>query len=146
MALSFLPAAGEPTATGGTTDKKQHDDSYTYHNLRRDLAAQVLRSGIGLAARYVVPSAHVTIARFVSQDGFLRDGEAIDKDRVAALVERIERINVMLRERYWPGGREAQDMPVKGEWVVGQEQGLEFNKGTSWYGGGEKVLIGKGFE
>jgi hypothetical protein len=76
----------------------------------------------------------------------LRDGEAIDKDRVVALVERIEKINVMLRERYWPGGSEVQDMPVKGEWVVGQEQGLELNKGTSWYGGGEKVLIGKGFE
>lgn len=143
MALSFLPAAGEPTATGGTTEGKQHDDAYTYHNLRRDLAAQVLQSGIGLAARYVVPSAHVTIARFISQDGFLRDGGGIDKDRVAALVERIERVNVMLRERYWPGGNEAQDMPMKGEWVVGQGQGLEFNKGTSWYGGGEKVLIGR---
>lgn len=143
MALSFLPAASEPTATGGTTEGKQHDDAYTYHNLRRDLAAQVLQSGIGLAARYVVPSAHVTIARFVSQDGFLRDGGGIDKDRVAVLVERTERVNVMLRERYWPGGNEAQDMPEKGEWVIGQGQGLEFNKGTSWYGGGEKVLIGR---
>ena len=147
MALSFLPAADEPTATGGTTtDKEGHDNAYTYHNLRRDLATQVLRSGISLAARYVVPSAHVTIARFVSQDGFLRDDGRINKDRVAALVERIERVNVMLREKYWPGGNEAQDMPVKGEWVVGQEQGLEFNKGTSWYGGGEKVLIGRELE
>lgn len=90
-----------------------------------------------------MPSAHVTIARFVSQDGFLLDEGGVDRNRVALLVERVERVNVTLRERYWP---KEGSMPMKGEWVVGQEQGLEFNKGTSWYGGGEKVLVGRGFE
>ncbi|KAL4910182.1 hypothetical protein BDW74DRAFT_49222 [Aspergillus multicolor] len=139
MALSFLPAAGEPT----TVDKQQHEDAYTYHHLRRDLAATVLESGIALGARYVVPSAHVTIARFVTQDGFLLEDKKVGGSNVAALVRRIERVNAMLREKYWSREGGEGSIPAKGEWVVGQEQGLEFNKGTSWYGGGEKVLVGR---
>ncbi|KAL5332792.1 RNA ligase/cyclic nucleotide phosphodiesterase [Aspergillus crustosus] len=139
-ALSFLPAAGEPTAHSKEVERPGNDDSndgYSYHHLRRDLAGLVLDSGVSLGARYVVPSAHVTIARFVE-----RDGKEVDEKKVAALVERIERVNATLRERYWP--EKDGSVPVKGEWVVGQEYGLEFNKGTSWYGGGEKVLVGKG--
>ncbi|KAL2848805.1 RNA ligase/cyclic nucleotide phosphodiesterase [Aspergillus pseudoustus] len=128
MALSFLPAAGEPT------NHSFQNDAYSYHNLRRDLADQVLDTGIALGARYVVPSAHVTIARFVNQGG--SDAESVKK-----LVERIERVNGTLKKRYWPADGV---MPVKGEWIVGQEEGLEMNKGTSWYGGGERVLVGKG--
>ncbi|KAL4863737.1 hypothetical protein BDV12DRAFT_22658 [Aspergillus spectabilis] len=140
MALSFLPAAGEPTARSGELDgDAQHDDAYSYHHLRRDLAGLVLGSGAELGARYVVPSAHVTIARFVG-----REGEKVDRENVAALVERIERVNGMLREKYWPA--EDGSMAEKGEWLVGEEQGLEFNKGTSCYGGGKKVLVGKGVE
>jgi hypothetical protein len=144
MALSFLTAAGEPTARSGELDGDgKRDDAYSYHHLRRDLAGLVLDSGVGLGARYVVPSAHVTIARFVGRNGE-KEEEKVDKENVVALVERIERVNAMLRERYWP----AQDGNIqeKGEWFVGHSQGLEFNKGTSWYGGGEKVLVGKGFE
>ncbi|KAL5003444.1 RNA ligase/cyclic nucleotide phosphodiesterase [Aspergillus recurvatus] len=139
MALSFLPAAGEPTIT----NKQQHENVYTYHHLRRDLAATVLDSGVGLTARYIVPSAHVTIARFVNQDGFLLDGGKVDRNSVAVLVQSIERLNANLREKYWPQEDREGTVPVNGEWVVGQEQGLEFNKGTSWYGGGEKALVGR---
>ncbi|KAL3457490.1 RNA ligase/cyclic nucleotide phosphodiesterase [Aspergillus heterothallicus] len=128
MALSFLPAAGEPT------NQLVYDDAYSYHHLRRDLADQILRSGITLGARYVVPSAHVTVARFVSQI-------ESDVESVMRLVERLEKVNAMLREKYWP--MEGL-MPANGEWVVGQEQGSEMNKGPSWYGGGERVLVGKG--
>ncbi|KAL4807389.1 RNA ligase/cyclic nucleotide phosphodiesterase [Aspergillus unguis] len=144
MALSFLPAAEEFTGTA----KKESSDSCTYHHLRQGLADLVLESGTGLAARYVVPSAHVTIARFVTQDGFLLKSGEVDRDMVAALVSRIERINEKLRRKYWPGtGQDGEDDSIsEGEWVIGQEQGLEFNKGASWYGGGEKVLIGKGFK
>ncbi|KAL6232953.1 hypothetical protein BDW75DRAFT_216426 [Aspergillus navahoensis] len=139
MALSFLPAAGEPT----TADEQQHEDAYTYHHLRRDLAATVLDSGVGLGARYIVPSAHVTVARFVNQDGFLLDGGKVDRKSVAALVQSIESLNAVLREKYWPQEGGEWSAPAKGEWVIGQEQGLEFNMGTSWYGGGEKVLVGR---
>ncbi|KAL4746768.1 hypothetical protein BDW72DRAFT_184323 [Aspergillus terricola var. indicus] len=138
MALSFVPATSEATAA----DKQQLKDAYTYHHLRRDLAATVLESGVGLAARYIVPSAHVTIARFETHDGFLLDGGKVDRNSVAALVQRIERINAILRKEYWPQEDGDGTMRAKGEWVVGQEQGLEFNKGTSWYGGGVKVLVG----
>ncbi|KAL4978580.1 RNA ligase/cyclic nucleotide phosphodiesterase [Aspergillus desertorum] len=137
MALSFLPAAGEPTAA----NKQQREDAYTYHHLRRDLAAILLDSGVGLAARYIVPSAHITIARFVTRDGFLLDGGKLDRNSVAAVVQRIESVNAILREKYWAQEDGAGSTPAKGEWVVGQEQGLEFNKGTSWYGGGEKALV-----
>ncbi|KAL2832896.1 RNA ligase/cyclic nucleotide phosphodiesterase [Aspergillus cavernicola] len=139
MALSFLPAAGEPSSIGRKTSKQLEDDAYTYHHLRRDLATRVLETGFEMGARYIVPSAHVTIARFVSPEG------DVDREHVAGLVERIERVNGMLRERYWPD-LEVGRMSDKGEWVVGQEEGLEFNKGTSWYGGGERVLVGRGFE
>jgi hypothetical protein len=139
MALSFVPATSEATAA----DEQQPEDTYTYHHLRHDLAATVLESGVGLAARYIVPSAHVTIARFVTQDGFLLDDGKVDRNSVAELVQRIERINAILRKEYWPEEDGEGSTRAKGEWVVGQEQGLEFNKGTSWYGDGDKVLVGR---
>ncbi|KAL2838492.1 RNA ligase/cyclic nucleotide phosphodiesterase [Aspergillus pseudodeflectus] len=130
MALSFLPAVDEPT------NHSSLSDAYSYHHLRRDLAHQVLETGITLGARYVVPSAHVTLARFVSQDGS-------DAKYVMRLVERMEKVNGMLKEKYWPADGL---MPVRGEWVIGEKEGLEMNKGTSWYGGGDKILVGEGFE
>ncbi|KAL4874615.1 60S ribosomal protein L44 [Aspergillus karnatakaensis] len=111
MALSFLPAAGEPTGSEKRIDGG--GGAYSYHHLRRDLANMVLGSGVSLAARYVVPSAHVTIARFVTGEG---EGDGRGKEKVAALVERIERVNEMLRERYWP--RQDGSMPENAEWVV----------------------------
>ncbi|KAL4820094.1 RNA ligase/cyclic nucleotide phosphodiesterase [Aspergillus spinulosporus] len=78
MALSFVPATSEATAA----DQQQFEDAYTYHHLRRDLAATVLESGVGLGARYTVPSAHVTIARFVTQDGFSLDDGKVDRNSV----------------------------------------------------------------
>lgn len=140
IALSFLPAAGEPTAA--TTEKGKQDDACSYHHLRQGLADTVLESGTGLAARYVVPSAHVTIARFVSKEGVQLE---VNRDQVSALVKVIEDINKTLKKRFWPQP-DADDaestMPAEGEWVVGEEQGLEMNKGTSWYGDGENVLVG----
>ncbi|KAK1141470.1 hypothetical protein N8T08_009010 [Aspergillus melleus] len=135
MALSFVTAA---------------DDEYTYHHLRRDLCNSVAATGISPASRYVVPSAHITIARFITQEGFLREGSGtdaeggVDEERVAELVERIEQTNEKLRKRYW-SREKVGHAPAKGDWVVGQEQGLVFKKGRSWYGGGEKVFEGKGF-
>lgn len=133
MALSFVPA---------------QDDAYTYHHLRRDLYNSVAATGVSPDSRYVVPSAHITIARFITQDGFLVEGSgtdagAVDRQRVAALVERIERINEKL-QKYWPSESDG-DAAAKGDWIVGQEKGLVFKKGKSWYGGGEVLYQGKGF-
>ncbi|KAE8353064.1 RNA ligase/cyclic nucleotide phosphodiesterase [Aspergillus coremiiformis] len=140
MALSFVPAVGEEIADG---------DRYTYHHLRRDLFDRLAATGLLMKPRYTVPSAHVTIARFITQDGFTVENSGpdgvhvVDQQRVAALVERIEQINERLRQTYWPQAN--GDILRKGEWVVGQGKGLELCKGRSWYGGGENVVTGKGF-
>jgi len=51
LALSFVPAAGEPSNRGRTKD----DDSYTYHHLRRDLYSLCQDTGVTVDSRYVVP-------------------------------------------------------------------------------------------
>lgn len=143
IALSFLPAAGEPPASPerlGTDG-----DRYTYHHLRRDLFTLAQSTGVRVASRYVVPSAHLTIARFVTTEGFEMDGGRVDHESVAKLVEKIEEINRWLEAEYWPKEAEGS-VKVGGEWIVGQEKGLECRKGTLWYGsGGETVRLGKGF-
>lgn len=141
MALSFVPAAGE--GTDGIDD-----GAYSYHHLRRDLYDRVAETGIKVIPRYIVPSAHVTIARFITHDGFLLeqdgpDGSCVDRKQLKALMEKLEHINRELQQKYWPG--EEGNIP-SGEWVVGHEKGLELCKGASWYGKGESVLIGKGFD
>ncbi|KAB8231736.1 uncharacterized protein BDW43DRAFT_281492 [Aspergillus alliaceus] len=148
MALSFVPAAGE----GATEENYMHGDDgdrYTYHHLRRDLFDRLAATGLLMKPRYIVPSVHVTIARFITHDGFVLENSRLDKtkvvdqERVAALVERVEQINERLRQKYWPQVNGA--IPIKGEWIVGQGKGLELCKGRSWYGGGENVVTGKGF-
>lgn len=56
---------------------------------------------------------------------------------------KIEEINGWLEEKFWP--REGGKRILKGEWVVGQEKGLDCREGALWYGGGETVRLGKGF-
>lgn len=51
LALSFVPAAGEPSALQRTVQ----DDSYTYHHLRRDLFGLCQDAGMEVESRYVVP-------------------------------------------------------------------------------------------
>lgn len=140
MALSFVPAAGE-----GTDDIES--GAYSYHHLRRDLYDRVAETGIKVIPRYIAPSAHVTIARFIKHNGFLLDqdgpdGSRVDREQLKAFMEKLEQINKELQQKYWP----SEDGNFSsGEWVVGHEKGLELCKGASWYGKGECVLIGKGF-
>ncbi|KAL9127219.1 MAG: hypothetical protein Q9217_003857 [Psora testacea] len=136
IALSFLPAAGELLPGG----RKPEGDEYTYQHLRRDLYDICQSTGVEVASRYVVPSSHLTIARFVDQDIFQRD-------KMGQLIEEIEKINAKLQEKYWP---HENDNPQgqNGEplqWIVGEEKGLVCRKGTVWYGGGESHYEGKGF-
>ncbi|KAJ5554658.1 hypothetical protein N7513_004617 [Penicillium frequentans] len=129
VALSFVPAA--------ETDK----DLYTYHHLRRDLWDIVSESGCQLGARYIVPSAHVTIGRYAMPPGGDQTKELDDLcTRVAGLIEKIEDINQELMSGDW----KRFGSPSRGVWVVGQEQGMQLNQGRSWYGNGEVVLTGKG--
>lgn len=141
LALSFLPAAGEQ---GGASGREAGDDAYTYHHLRRDLFALATEAGVRVASRYVVPSAHLTIGRFIESFDFETEDGRVDGGKVAKMVEAIEEINEWLREEYWPV--EGADIRHGAEWIVGEEKGLDFRQGALWYGsGGETVRLGKGF-
>ncbi|KAK3652687.1 hypothetical protein LTR56_004981 [Elasticomyces elasticus] len=136
LALSFLPAAGEP-------GEPSHDDSYTYHHLRRDLHAKASAAGVKVASRYVIPSAHLTIGRFITKSDFETLDGAVDHAKVERFIERIESINEWLQAEYWPS---EDSIKAGGEWVVGEEKGLDFRQGALWYGGGGRtVRLGKGF-
>lgn len=139
LALSFVPAAGE-----GKPSDDAEDDKFTYHHLRREVYDQCVAAGVKPASRYAVPSAHLTIGRFINQNGFVRDGAlgtTFDHGKAKDVIDKIEQINAKLQAKYWPT---ADGIPQGGEWTVGQEKGLDFRKGTLWYGGGETVLLGKG--
>jgi len=142
LALSFLPAAGEGLVDYGAT--RTGGDKYSYHHLRRDLYALATRAGVIVASRYVVPSSHLTIGRFIRGEEFLRSDGSIDGTKIEALVKTIEKVNQWLEEEYWPKASE-DGIKEGGEWIVGQEKGLDFRAGTLWYGGGETVRLGKGF-
>jgi hypothetical protein len=137
LALSFVPAAGECLEVGSGGDVDQH----TYHHLRRDVFDMVRQTKIPVASRYSVPSAHLTIARFITQDGFTKVGgdgiEKADSSRVRMLIDKIGEINKRLENEFWP-----REGVIKngGEWVVGQER-LVIRRGRVWYGGGEDVPL-----
>ncbi|CAG8949838.1 hypothetical protein HYFRA_00004164 [Hymenoscyphus fraxineus] len=142
IALSFLPAAGEalpqitPSSPTKTTRIKQ-EDRYTYHHLRRDLFNLAKATGVSIDSRYVVPSSHITIARFLTQ------GDHDEKAKMEAWLGKIDEINEWLEREFWT--RDGGERDIGKEWVVGTEKGLDFRKGTLWYGGGETVMMGEGF-
>ncbi|CZR59861.1 uncharacterized protein PAC_09755 [Phialocephala subalpina] len=139
LALSFLPAAGEslpPHATNGSDERTQEDDKFTYHHLRRDLF-NIARQTVPINSRYVVPSSHITVGRFLTQE------DLDSPEKMELFIKKIEEINAWLKEEYWPkeDGKRREDR----EWIVGQEKGLDFRQGALWYGGGTTVRLGKGF-
>ncbi|CAC9884974.1 unnamed protein product [Aureobasidium pullulans] len=142
FALSFLPAAGEPCTADPS--RKPEDDAYTYHHLRRDLYALTSATGVKVASRYVVPSAHLTVGRFIERsDTEAADGK-VDHARMQQLVKVVDEINEWLKTEYWP--KDGKTIKAGGEWIVGEGKGLDSRKGALWYGsGGETVRLGKGF-
>jgi hypothetical protein len=141
LALSFLPASGEAGRHSGGFE----GDQYTYHHLRRDLYNKARETGVEVASRYVIPSAHLTIGRFVTTKNLDLEEGGVDHKKVEELVKVIDGINEWLEKDYWPS-ESGNGVKEGGEWIVGGEKGLEFRKGTLWYGsGGETVRLGKGF-
>jgi hypothetical protein len=152
IALSFLPAAGEclPSASSGQSSnnptaatRQAQDDIYTYHHLRRDIFSLSTSTGIKIESRYVVPSAHITVGRFLTQS----DHDSPSK--MQNWINEIESINEWLEREYWPVDVQAkgheQGIRDGGEWLVGQGMGLDLREGRLWYGGGTTVRLGKGF-
>lgn len=141
IALSFLPTFNEsiPDALAGD------ENEYTYHDLRRDLYELCESAGVTVGSRYVVPSAHLTIARYVAE----RKTNADDNEQISSpetmvkWVNHLEGINTWLKEEFWPESKPANR--AQGDWVVGEERGLDYRAGTLWYGGGRSEVVGKGF-
>ncbi|ROT41210.1 hypothetical protein SODALDRAFT_307810 [Sodiomyces alkalinus F11] len=123
FAVSFLPADG-----GG--------DAYTYHHLRRDVFDLARSTGVAIESRYQVPSAHITLGRF------LTDEDHRTPEQREAWVRAIDDINRWLEEEVWDDEGRGQ---FCGEWVVGQEKGLDARCGALWYGGGRTINLGQGF-
>jgi vesicle-fusing ATPase len=137
LAISFVPAAGEAPLPEG---RVAADDAYSYHHLRRDLHARFLEAGVEVGSRYVVPSAHLTIARFVNASDFEDGNGKVSQEKMTRLVQTVEEVNAWLRE-LWADG-DCKDVL---QWVVGEEKGLDCRAGTVWYGGGSTVMLGEGF-
>ena len=125
IALSFVPAA---------------DSSYTYHHLRKELYNLCGSAGVTVESRYVVPSAHLTIGRFLDyQDVGDPSKGVIDSGNIRAWLDKIATINEWLKTEYWDSEK------ADSEWMVGQGQGLDCQSCCLWYGDGNRIRIGKGF-
>lgn len=149
IAVSFLPAAGEkvvspPLASprGDGVARLAPDetgpaeaDSYTYHHLRRDIFDLARSTRVEIESRYVVPSAHITLGRYLKQDD-----HATPESR-ESWIKAIDEINEWLEDEVW----DKEDGEFVGEWLVGQERGLDAHSGTLWYGGGRSLMTGEGF-
>lgn len=140
LAISFVPAAGEALPP----DRTVEDDKFTHHHLRRDLYGLCEDVGVDVDSRYVVPSSHLTIGRFIRSLDFEREDGAPEPEKMKRLVERIEELNAWLEIEYWPNA-EGSRIKEGGEWIVGEEKGLDCQTGTLWYGNGERLKLGKGF-
>lgn len=147
LALSFVPAAGECPGP----DRSADEDKYSYHHLRRDLHSLITKGGVEVGSRYVVPSAHLTVARFNSPNPFGDDpldaSAGLDLKKRKHFVSEIELINKWLQAEFWPDpeSHHGKEILPGGVFVVGEEKGLDFRKGRLWYGGGETVYLGKGY-
>ena len=141
IALTFLPAAGEPhtspdpSCPSNLEDIEETGDAYTYHHLRQDAYNLVKKfSPTPPEPRYQLPSAHITLGRYLTQD------DHGTQEQRGAWVAAVNEVNRWLEEEVWSGRSE-----FIGEWVVGQEKGLEMRAGTVWYGGGRTIMAGEGF-
>ena len=120
IAVSFLPVVAGSFDSTRAGSPSENASEYTYHHMRRD-CWNIASSAVPVASRYVVPSAHLTAARFVGNEG-------VDAGCVKRLVERIDSLNGQLEET----SRESRQH----EWVVGEERPMELRAGSCWYGDG----------
>ncbi|EIN06647.1 hypothetical protein PUNSTDRAFT_71911 [Punctularia strigosozonata HHB-11173 SS5] len=133
VALTLVPAAGEGREERSEDTEAEDDDAYTYHHLRRDLFDLCCSTGHIITSRYVVPSAHITIGRFITDIDFVLSSEDRKPDtvKVKRWVDTVDEINDWLQSEYWPAN---SDIRAGGEWIVGEGVPLELGAGRVWYG------------
>ncbi|KAH8727920.1 P-loop containing nucleoside triphosphate hydrolase protein [Phaeosphaeriaceae sp. PMI808] len=134
LALSFVPAAGE----GLHSDRQLEDDKYTYHHLRRDVFGLLRDAEVQVDSRYVVPSSHLTIARFITTRDFADEDGSHDPLKMKTFIDKIEEINGWLERKFWPEHNDGK-IPDGGEFNIGEELGLTCRTGTLWYGDGVEL-------
>ena len=126
---------------------------WTYLHLRRELYDRVSKH-VEINGRYVLPTAHITVARYIRQLQGIGEAES--------LVRVVENVNLWLKNRVWSRsevgdairegqqqiGPEAEHGGMKdswrtdsdeewrgaGMWTVGEECGLDLRTGPCWYG------------
>lgn len=125
LALSFVPAAGEGLRSGRSTE----DDKFTYHHLRRDVFNACRDAGLQVDSRYVVPSSHLTIGRFIHAGDLASEQGLSDPHKMKAFVDKVEELNKWLETSFWPEQNDG-NIPDGGEFMVGEEQGLDCRMGT----------------
>ncbi|CAN9474711.1 unnamed protein product [Alternaria alternata] len=109
IALSFVPAASEGLHSGRTPE----DDKFTYHHLRRDLFSMCRDAGLQVESRYVVPSSHLTIGRFIHTKDFEDGTGSPDAQKTKALIDKIEEINAWLEKSIGPNTTKARYLLVE---------------------------------
>ena len=127
FAVSFLPAAGEPVVSPApippnNAQVQKQGDTYTYHHLRRDMWEQARAAGVTVDSRYVLPSAHITLGRYLTHKNH------VTPEQRQKWVDAIDNVNEWLEKEVW----EKSNSEVIGEWVVGQEKGLDVRVGNLW--------------
>ena len=122
LAVSFLPIEGG------------RDRGYTYHHLRGDLWGMLRRRGVDVSSRYIVPSAHLTVGRFVEVGPA---GVGSVANEMKRWIQVIDEINDWLEkngEQYMRGA----DGEGQTFWEI--DTPLDLRKGLLWYGGGQTVV------
>lgn len=121
LALTFVPVDQPSTKRSVTgVDSDEKDARYSYTHYRATLYDTVTKvAGVPVESRYQVPSAHVTIARFINE---------LSPAAIDALLLEINQINEWLDATFGDPGAFA--------WRIGQERATECRCGRIWYGGG----------
>jgi hypothetical protein len=147
IALSFVPSAA-PSSPPDNASADTVPNRTTYHHLRGALfnLLSTPPCSLPIASRYVTPSAHLTIARFIEASDFLDPAAGtVDHGKVEQLVKVLDSLNQWLEEEVWVLAEDKAGKQKGAKWVVGEEKGLTVRRGTLWYGGGEMVGVGEGF-
>ncbi|KAF8473300.1 RNA ligase/cyclic nucleotide phosphodiesterase [Kalaharituber pfeilii] len=124
LAISFLPMEGGD------------DKTYTYHHLRRDLWEQIKKRGVDIESRYVVPSAHITVGRFIQVAPEVEAAMPNVQKEMARWIQVIDEVNQWLEKegKDYIRGESGKGTPI---WEINN---LDCRRGRVWYGGGVTVV------